>query len=250
MTDRWLAVLPIEEASAIGILRLHSGIEVLTNSKQVWLRGTRFDEIDRLLRKVSGLERFTVIDEQRLVPVGKSVPTELVPEGTWTPIAQWFECELPQSCWPGTSRHEIPLRLIRSTNTSEANLLMTTFDVFERYVTTAPQIRLDHLTFAVNASRDVLIAGRPLPPLIGKFFVAKEGIAVQAGWRFHPPIDPATLKELFAGRHHASTSDHTRNPGELIVVYAPNGDWDFVPSTSFLRLTRSAVRLTAEALDA
>jgi hypothetical protein len=169
-----------------------------------------------------------------------------LPAGPWTPLADWLDFELPAAAWPGELPERIALTLIRCSGNeeaAEATLLLTSLSAWATYGRTAPRVRLDRWTFAVDGRSRVLVRGTPLPPLPGQRFVVSAGIAVPAGWRLEPDVDAQTVWDALR-REKPGLSD-----GDLAVCF-PDNAWEHVPGDSFVKADRSAIRLTAEALHA
>jgi hypothetical protein len=112
--------------------------------------------------------------------------------------------------------------------------LLTTLDAWRSYVETAPEVRLSGLYFAVAADARVLVLGTPLPPLPGQELWRCEDLLLPAGFDFEAPL----LAPLLRRKLQPASDD--------VLLFAPDGRWERVPSAGLLPVTRSAVRLTAE----
>ncbi len=217
----------------IGSLRLNREISVCIDAQSVWLRGVGLDDqISRTLRSLPGCERFLVLEDGQLVGWDESVPRLRLPTQMWQSLAEWLSIELPIPPFAGLIDHKIPLRLVRTDVPVEANLLKTSWQIWRDYASDAPQIRLNRLSFAVSAGREVLILGWPLPPVPGQRLVEADRVAIPAGFRTEPSIDSASIRRLL------------RLLPEEFAVYRENGSVEIVPGSAFVLATRSAVRLT------
>jgi hypothetical protein len=128
------------------------------------------------------------------------------------------------------------LRLARCTDEREAELLLTRLDLFARFAAMAPQVRLDRLQFAADEAGDVLVRGRPLPPLPGRRFVLQSGVAVPAGFCWQPAVDADVVARCFGAS------------GSALVVWYEDGTLTRLHGEQFAQATRSAVRATEQAL--
>lgn len=217
----------------IGGLRLNRKIWVCVDEQTVWLRGVGLDDqVSRTLRSFPACDRFLVLEGGELVGWGESVPRQRLPDQTWQTLTQWLSIELPVPAFTGVIDQQVPLRLVRTEVPAEANLLRTSWQVWCDYASYAPQIRLNRLSFAVSANREVLVHGSPLPPLPGQRLVESDRIAIPAGFRTEPLIDSSSIRVLL------------RLLPEEFAMYREDGSTEIVPESAFVHATRSAVRLT------
>ncbi len=236
MSERRAVRMHYDDAASLGRLRRRSGIEVCERRDALWLRVQAItDELDAAIRTLPGT-RFTLLADGQLVHFGTLVPKGHLPNGPWIDLAQWMIVQAESAAFSGKIRGKIELRLVRGGPTCESNVIVTPIDTWQEYVANAPQIRLDRWAFAMNGDGQVVVRGTPLPPVKGVRFVERAGVAVEAGWTWTPSVDPDVLSEILA-----LASD------DLALLHAA-GRWDHIQSDDFVRATRSAVRLSIEAL--
>jgi hypothetical protein len=237
MNTRWAWSLPIEKCHTLGPLRRWSGVEACEVEATVWLRASHLeDEQWERCRHLPGADRYTVLDDGQLLPVGHLAPRGYLPGGGWQPLAQWLAVAAPTAdttCRPPTPS---ALKLVRSTESCEPNLLLTTFAAWSAYTTTAPQVRLARWSFAADRDGHVAIRGTPLPPLLGQRFVEEEGVAVPAGWTWSPRVDAVVLRDVFG------------LDADDVALWNTGGSWQRIAADAWVQATRSAVRLTVEEL--
>jgi hypothetical protein len=129
----------------------------------------------------------------------------------------------------------IAIALEPVSTSDEPDILVGTLADWSGYATGAPQVRLEKLTFAASADGRVIVRGQPLPPIPGRRCYERAGVAVPCGWGW-----PSWL-----------TADLVRSTLEIappaVALFSPAGTWEVVPADQFVRATRSAVRLSAEA---
>jgi hypothetical protein len=245
MSERWAVMLPDDAAPHLGTLRLLPGLEVCQQPEAIWLRGENLEAVDTRLRGLPGARRYRRLADGQLVALEQRVPSARLPQGEWRPLAEWLRCVLPDAVWPGSRPARAQVRLVRSSSPAEANLLVLALDDWQAYAETAPQVRLERLSFALGAGRRVLVRGTPLPPLAGQRFVERAGIAVPAGWQWEPAVEAEVLRAALAPDAVAPGS--VAGQGSLVLFTSPECDFERIPAEAFVRATRSAVRLSVEA---
>ena len=114
--------------------------------------------------------------------------------------------------------------------------MLAGLDAWSAYGATAPQVRLACWSFAANSTGLVLVRGTPLPPLPGTRFVETDGIAVPLGFAWSPAVPAAVLRRVFK----LEKDDALLWTADGVRRRIAAGDW--------VRATRSAVRLTCDAL--
>jgi len=235
---KWAAVIPTADAHQLAALRHLGQVEACAHGGEVWLRGPDADEaVDLAVRRLSGARRFALADDGVLTPVGARTPTGRLPDGAWLALEQFVTPQAPTAGLPALTRARLPLTLVRSSRQRPANVLLTDTAAWLAYAATAPQVRLEPLTFAASADGRVIVRGTPLPPVRGMQMAAEGGIAVPCGWRVEPDLDADVIRAA-AG---SEASD--------LLILAPDAAASFIPGDGFVAASRSAARQTAEELD-
>jgi hypothetical protein len=181
-----------------------------------------------------------------VAPVDRRVPVAGLPQVSWAPLDAWLAVELPPAAWTADWPAPLELRLVRSAVEREATLLVTDLATWAAYATRAPQVRLERWTFAACEDGRVLIRGTPLPPLAGCRCTEVAGVVVPAGWTWTPAVAAPVVRGLLGLSEEAPTDMGTRTI-DLALCLAEERAWEILPAEAFVRATRSAVRLTAEA---
>jgi len=231
--------VPLDDLRALGTLRRWPGVEAVVTASRIWFRTDSLDE-QRIehLRRIPGIERYTVFPDGQLVPAAGRVPGGYLPSGSWRPIADLLGVELPPIHDTLTASVTGAVRLVRSAIEREPTWLRTSLAIWTEYAATAPQVRLARWMFAADGRENVLIRGTPLPPLPGTVFVDRERIIVPAGWTWSPHLPAATLREAFA-----------IDKGDTLL-WTPDGACEVIRESGLVAATRSAARATANAHSA
>jgi hypothetical protein len=162
------------------------------------------------------------------------IPTDRLPQPSWQPLANLIEWELPPAGWPAdcSAIQRIPLRLAPTERWLEPSLLLTSLAIWADYAVTASQVRLDRWRFAATSRGSALIQGDPLPPIPGRQFVVREGIAVPAGLSWQPAVDAAVVRQSL----QLGPTD--------VALWSADDRCEIIHAEQFVAATRAAVRLT------
>jgi hypothetical protein len=227
-------VLSATHAESLGAVRTYPGLRAAQEGNMIWVRGITTGDV-----KISSLPAthiYQMDDQQRLFIPGTLTPVRALPALEWKSLTDFIKVTLPVSALPGVMEKPHRLMLIRHPLQRETNALLTTLDEWEAYASQAPQIRIQHLYFAVSENNEVLLIGEPLVPVPGKEYTLNNNILLPAGYTFDPPV----LLSLVAA---------TLNPqGSNLLLFHPNSRWEKIRLSSFVPATRSAARLTRNAL--
>lgn len=228
----WAVCLQATEATTLKGLRTVPGLRILLKDESIWLQGAALTpDLEQALRALPA-QRFHVLEDGQLLPWGRKVPQGHLPQGEWHPLQEAMRIALDTPLLCGAFSKKVAIRLVRSEEPREANLLLTGLKSWHDYAIAAPQARLALWTFAVSNQQEALIRGKPLPPLSGKHYVEENGIAVPAGWTWWPPVEVEVLRELF------------NLEGKDLILSHSDGGFDRISEGDFVQCGRAAVRLT------
>jgi hypothetical protein len=236
MSHPWFMRLSRDDAAALGGLRLAPGWEVAETSGDLWLRGPAVDEsLGRLLAALPALDRFEQKADGCWRRCGERIPSTGPPPLAWQPLCTWLQVTLAPAAWAAETPRPIALRLVASSIEIAAGLLLTTLESWADFARSAPLARLRPLRFAASTEGEVLIEGRPLPPLPGRRYVRHGRIAAPAGWHWQPAVAADLLARRFGVGEQA------------LVLWHLDGTLTRFQAEQFVEASRSAVRATAEA---
>jgi hypothetical protein len=232
----WAIRLARRDAAAFAPLRLRTGLEIGEAADSLWLRGPAGEsELELELRKLPAEFRSEWLPDGRLRPLESRIPSLVLPALRWEPLRKWLAVELPAANWPGERGDPVSLRLARSAEEAPANVLRTRLVDWLEFAQSAAEVRLQRLTFAVSAERQVLVRGTPLPPLAGERFVERAGIAVPAGLGWQPAVSVEVIRRVLGVAEGG------------FVLWEPDNTVTRLHPEQFVAATRRAVRATAEA---
>lgn len=226
-------LLAAADITALAPLRTRVDLVAAWHEEQIWVKGIA----DNAFRKLPARRTWRMDAQNRLFAAGALTPEKTLPALPWQSLTTFIPVELPPSGLPAIIAQKHVVQLAPCASTQESFAIFTDISVLEVYVATAPQIRLKHLRFATSVHGQVLIAGIPLPPVPGLGYTLHERILMPAGYDFDPPI----IRSLVAEKLDATHSH--------FLLFHISGQYEIIPDTAFVPVTRSAVRLTAETLS-
>jgi hypothetical protein len=231
----WAILLPRASALAAGVLRLRADVRVReADENAIWIRGENLtEELDLELRKLPGARRHTVDAEDLYTEVDHRIPAGTLPAGGWLPLSAWLALAPQPAALAGGLPRRAALRVVRADAEHPASLLLTTIEAWAVYATTAPAVRLRPLRFAVCADGRTIVQGTPLPPVRGRRYYDRSGVALPCGFTFSPAVEPAALRERLG------LSD-----GDL-ALFGEDGTYQHLAADGFTRATRAAARLSS-----
>ena len=239
MNHPWAMCIARADAESLAGLRLSAGIEVGEVGQLVWLRARRWDESNAAkLAALPASARYEWLAPDGLRRIEQRIPSTKLPDVPWQPLSAWLRVEVPVAALPAHEPAPISLRLVRSADERDPELLMTRLTEFDQVARQAAQVRLDRLQFAAATDGRALVRGSPLPPLPGQRWVLHRGVAVPAGFVWQPAVNAEVLARCFGVS------------GDALVLWDADGTITRLCAEQFVPATRSAVRSTAWALRA
>ena len=233
MNARWAVWLHATDSGSVALLRLEPAIEALETANTLWLRGPASNErIDFLLRQLPDAARFEVLADGQLRPEGKRLPHGRLPPGPWIALQTLATVELPVATLAAIVPERIPFRCVRIATIEEANVLLTNLIDWQAYGSSASQVRLQKLTFAVSSDGRVIVRGTPLPPIAGERYYECDGVALACGWGWPHWLDNGTARAALG------------IDADDLALVSPAGTWEAIAGDDFVRATRSAIRMS------
>jgi hypothetical protein len=245
MSSQWAIRIALTDAESLAPLRLSRGIEVAEKDSFVWVRGPSSDEkLESILRALPAIARYEVTGGNRLRNLESRIPAETLPALNWQSASTWLRVRMPTGSSPRPSppvdekEEEVSLpavsiQIVRSAEERPIALLRTSLAEWREFALNAPEIRLRQLRFAVDEAGNVVVRGKPLPPLPGRQFVLHGNIAVQAGFAWEPAVSADVLS-----RRLGLSAD-------ALALFHQDGTFSRIEAEQFVPATRSAVRETA-----
>ena len=212
--------------SGVGPVRAPCADEEITTARLA-IRLVREEDLPSLLE---------INADDTVTPVGRRLPVDDLPRGPWSPLSAWLAPHPQPAALAGQVEARLMVRIERTMVEQPATLMLTTAPAFADYAAAAPAVRLRPLRFAAASDARVVVWGTPLPPVPGRRYADREGVAVPCGFAWSPPLEPAVLRALLG-----------LAAGDL-ALFHEDGSYEHVTADAFARAGRAAARATRAAL--
>lgn len=204
-----------------------------------WIRGnTAGVEIERIFKTLPFTSIFHIVSENLLIKIGDKVPSGMLPPMAWISFNRWLRIEFPSAALAAETFPTLELKLVRSADEKVPSVLLTRLEEWQKFISTASQIRISPLRFASNGGGEIVIQGNPLPSLPGKRFYTEGQIAIPLGFTWHPAVSATVFTSIM-------------NAGKGVLVLWENEQvLREIKAEQFVPASRSAVRMTEKAAHA
>jgi hypothetical protein len=178
-----------EHKELLAVIRSWENLKVAFDAPYIWFKDFTTSQLDASELHQIPFAVIYELKENLLFIKGSLLPSQKLPSGLlWTPILRALPIELPSfnHNFFGISE-KVHFQILPSKTEREAFVLVTTFEEAEKYITTAPVIRLERLQWAVIDSK-VVIFGTPILPIQGETFWKNNNFLLPAGFDFEFPV--------------------------------------------------------------
>lgn len=185
----YYATLNNRHKEALGKIRLWD-LKLAYDGDIIWIKGLNEAQIQsKELLSIPNCS-FYVERENKLYPKGSILPCANVPSLLWTPIQLALPLTLPKynDNFVILEADPLDVSLIKSDREEEAFALLATVADLEKYIQTAPAIRLKKLEWTLLSEQQALIIGTPLLPIKGNVFWRYKQLLLPAGFKLNYEI--------------------------------------------------------------
>lgn len=232
MNTEYVLILLKGEKEALGSVRCIPGLQA-AEADYLYLRSIN-EEIwsDKRIHQLPVLHSYRLDEEERLFPLQGVTPVDKLPSLSWQSLSQFITPELPVSPLPGKLPDSISIQLKPTDKVQDGTALLTTLSIWKEYAEAAPEARLRVLRFAASGDGHVLVLGNPLPPIQGREFYQIHKLLLPSGYVFEASVIADLIQQKQATEQ------------DLLYLFVPSGEVHTMVPSSFVKATRSAVRLT------
>ncbi len=177
-------------------IRSWDNLKVAFDSADVWIKDFTINQLNSSEIHQIPFAIIYELKDNLLFVQGSLLPSQKLPSGLlWTPILRAFPLKLPSfnHNFFGISE-TVFLTIIASAIEREAFVLVASIDEAKKYITTAPEIRLQQLKWVLIDSK-VVIFGTPLLPIQGETYWKNNDFLLPSGFDFEFPVLSSLLKD-------------------------------------------------------
>ena len=242
----WVGIISDTSLVPLGRIRTIPNLEAARGSDWLWVRNisqsrTKLED-ELLINTVPWQERYHILDDILLRPVGSLIPTARLPRLSWLPLIDLLKPTLARPLmpahWPAPLPHPVskvlsPLQA-KQPEWAKPEFLMVSSEDWLQFAETAPELRLKQLKFAQAARRFCLVGGQPLPPIPGTYIYQYQQTLWPAG---NLPHQNSTL--ILWNQYLELGKD------DLALIHA-DGTYELIPLPAWVPASRSAARLSVQ----
>jgi hypothetical protein len=178
-----------EHKELLAVIRSWDNLKIASDSPYIWVKDFTANQLESKELHQIPYAIIYELKENLLFQKGSLLPSLKLPsELLWTPILRALPLELPSFNHNFFGINEqVDLQILPSEAEQEAFVLVTTFEEAEKYITTAPEIRLQQLQWIIINSKVVLF-GTPLLPIQGETYWKNNNFLLPSGFDFEFPV--------------------------------------------------------------
>ena len=194
----WMEIA-MQHKDFLGQVRHWENVKIATDEGAIWLKDfTGWQLQHRLLQSIP-FTRFYYCRDNLLFPKGSLLPSRKLPQLLWTPIERAFPLSLEgfNHNFFGVHQQQA-IQLVPAEAAQPATVLLTNIVAANKYITTAPAIRLLHLQWVLINKEMALIMGEPLLPLNGATFWQKGRFIFPVGYAMEFSILEKAVEQRIA----------------------------------------------------
>lgn len=223
-----------DQADLLGRIRHWNNLKIAFDGNDIWVRDLSAEQLQHTDIRSIPSKKLYYQSGQKLFPEGSLLPEATVPAVLWTPIERGLPLRLPART-PATAVTEtIRIQLVPSEEEYEAFALLCDVRALEKYMHSAPAVRLQNLQWTLAGAHKALITGTPLLPLPGNVYWRRNNQLLPAGYHFEWQL----LSDVINRR---------LDPGnDSWIVWDASGNWFRVAKKDIKPLRTGSFRLSME----
>lgn len=226
----YYASLGTDQIELLSTLRHAADISIGYVGSTAWVKGLTLQQSESVaIQSIPG-KKLYYEKEGKLFPKGSLLPSGTIPICQWTSINQVLKLELPSVNNNYFGLHQqLEVQLIPSYEEQYPAAMLTSFEILEKYVATAAEVRFRDM-FWLLAGDAALITGTPLLPIPGTVYWRKGLHLIPLGYHFEYPALLPALQDVLP----IQQSD--------LIVWNKSGNYWIAGNKKFRELNRTSVR--------
>jgi hypothetical protein len=155
-----------ERRDDLGALRHLKNLRIAVEGNQIWIKDLTFEQVNALeVKRIPG-KRIFYAEGGKLFLKDSYLPDRIVPALLWTPIERGLPIKLP-ACNHNYFGIEgqVSINIIPSGKERPAAAMLIPISNLKDYISTAPAVRLQNLSWTIINDSMAFLLGSPLLPL-------------------------------------------------------------------------------------
>ena len=187
--DYFLLINNVHKAD-LGTIRVWNNLKVAFDETQIWVKGFTSNQINSVEVKSIPYKTIFYLKEAKLYLQKSLLPDRNVPVSLlWTSIDRALPIHFPPLNHNYFGLEEkISITLVASDTEEDATGMITSLNVLQQYIETAPAIRLQPIRWTIFNKDKVLLIGSPILPITGDTYWNKEEMFIPVGLNFELSI--------------------------------------------------------------
>jgi hypothetical protein len=202
----------------LAAIRPWQNLKLAYDQKQIWIKDLSYVQVESTEVKCIPYKTLYYESDGKLCLLNSLLPDRKMPSLLWTPIERALPVKLPSfnHNYFGIDQKVI-LQLVPSEAEHEAEVMITTLNTLEAYITSAPAVRFGPLSWALLNNDKAFIAGTPMLPIDGAVYWRRGHFIIPAGYEFELDMLCDTMNDLLNPHNDSWIVWHSNNTYALIA---------------------------------
>lgn len=177
--------LPIDNQEQLARIRHWSHLKLAFDKDFVWVTNFELIQIESVLVKSIPYKTLFYSHSGKLFLLDSLLPDSKEPSFLWTPIERALPLRIENfnHNYFGTNE-QLEIKIIESLEEERAEVMQVELDALEKYIVSAPEIRLSKIHWLLIENSFALLFGTPMLPLNGNVFWIKGNAILPVGFGF------------------------------------------------------------------
>ncbi len=226
----FLKIRTEHQADLAGI-RHWSSLKIGFEEGFIWVKGFNYEQINALEVKSIPFKILYYSQNSKLFLLNSLLPDSNIPSVLWTDIVRAFPLEMPRinPNFFGLNQ-KIDVELVAASEEFEGTAMLTNLENLEKYITSAPAVRLELLRWTILNKNQVFLIGKPILPIQGMIFWQNNSFFLPAGYNF----DLTILAESINKKINADNNN--------FIVWSETGSYFKIAKNALETLSLSSFR--------
>jgi hypothetical protein len=230
---KYYLAVSAEYKNDLARIRQWSNLKVGFDAHLIWVKDFDYAQIHS--GQVKSIPFATAFYQKgnQLFIIESQLPERFTPSLLWTPIDRALPLKLPalNHHYFGVDER-IQINLVQRDVEAEAVAMITSANVLEQYIVSAPAIRLEKMRWTILEADRVFLLGTPLLPLSGDTFWARKDLLLPSGFDFELYL----LVDVIQRQVNAAR--------DCWVIWNSDGSYSLILKENLVTLSRSSFRLS------